>query len=427
MRRSTPRAVLLAGVLLATSCGGPSVTRAVTMSASLSGHGPITFVTGADTSGYLRPLVSKWNARHPGEKVTLIQLPADADDQHAQMVANLQARNGLYDVLNLDVIWTPEFASQGWVVPLNQKLFPLAQFLTPAVDTAEWDGRLWAVPYTSNAGLLYYRTDILAKARAQPPRTWAQLAHLASTVAPRYHMYGYSGQYLLYEGLTVNFAEAVQSAGGAILSGDGKRVTLDSPPARTGLGFLVHGFRQGWIPKAALGWDENSTSAAFEGGRLLFMRNWPLAYGLASRASRANVVVGKFGVVPLPGPAGPGSSALGGGDLAISAFSRHQRTALAFIQFLTSLATQRQILVSGSLPPVWTRLYGDPALIKRFPYLPVLKRAILSAEPRPKSTSYNQLSLAIASSVYQALTLRKPVNQTITSLSAQLNNISRNG
>ncbi len=388
MRRSTPRAVLLAGVLLATSCGGPSVTRAVTMSASLSGHGPITFVTGADTSGYLRPLVSKWNARHPGEKVTLIQLPADADDQHAQMVANLQARNGLYDVLNLDVIWTPEFASQGWVVPLNQKLFPLAQFLTPAVDTAEWDGRLWAVPYTSNAGLLYYRTDILAKARAQPPRTWAQLAHLASTVAPRYHMYGYSGQYLLYEGLTVNFAEAIQSAGGAILSADGKRVDLDSRQA---------------------------------------LRNWPLAYGLASRASRANVVVGKFGVVPLPGPAGPGSSALVGGDLAISAFSRHQRTALAFIQFLTSLATQRQILVSGSLPPVWTRLYGDPALIKRFPYLPVLKRAILSAEPRPKSTSYNQLSLAIASSVYQALTLRKPVNQTITSLSAQLNNISRNG
>ncbi|MGE5292938.1 MAG: ABC transporter substrate-binding protein [Micromonosporaceae bacterium] len=382
---------------------------------------------GADTSGYLRPLVNKWNASHPGEKVTPIQLPADADDQHAQMVANLQARSGLYDVLNLDVIWTPEFASQGWIVPLNRSLFPLSQFLTPAVDTAEWDGRLWAVPYTSNAGLLYYRTDTLARAGARPPRTWAQLAHLASTIAPRYHMYGYSGQYLLYEGLTVNFAEAVQSAGGAILSRDGRRVALGSPQARAGLGFLVRGFRQGWIPKAALGWDENSTSAAFEAGKLLFMRNWPLAYGLASRAGRGNVVVGKFGVVPLPGPAGPGSSSLGGGDLAISAFSRHQRTALAFIQFLTSLSTQRQILVSGSLPPVWTRLYADPALIKSFPYLPVLKRAILSAEPRPKSTSYNQLSLAIASSVYQALTLRKPVNQTITNLSAQLNNIIRDG
>ena len=427
MRRSRTRAALLAVVLITAGCGGPTVTRGFVVSASLNGRGPITFVMGADTSGYLRPLVNKWNASHPGEKVTPIQLPADADDQHAQMVANLQARSSLYDVLNLDVIWTPEFASQGWIVPLNPSLFPLRQFLTPAVDTAEWDGRLWAVPYTSNAGLLYYRTDILARAGARPPRTWAQLAHLASTIAPRYHMNGYSGQYLLYEGLTVNFAEAVQSAGGAILSGDGKRVALDSPQARAGLGFLVQGFRQGWIPKAALGWDENSTSAAFEAGNLLFMRNWPLAYGLASRASRTNVVVGKFGVVPLPGPAGPGSSSLGGGDLAISAFSRHQRTALAFIQFLTSLATQRQILISGSLPPVWTRLYADPALIKRFPYLPVLKRAILSAEPRPKSTSYNQLSLAIASSVYQALTLRKPVNQTIINLSAQLNNIIRSG
>ena len=295
------------------------------------------------------------------------------------------------------------------------------------MDTAEWDGRLWAAPYTSNAGLLYYRTDILARAGAAPPQTWAQLAGLAKTIAPAYHMYGYSGQYLLYEGLTVNFAEAVQSAGGAILSGEGKHVMLDSPLARAGLNFLVQGFREGWIPWAALGWDENKASAAFEAGKLLFMRNWPLAYGLASRPGKENRVIGRFGVVPLPGPAGRGSSSLGGGDLAISAFSRHQRTALRFIQYLTSLGNERQVLIRGSLPPVWTQLYGDPALIKLFPYLPVLRQAILSAKPRPKSANYNQLSLAISSSVYQALTQRKTVNETITNLSAQLNNIIKAG
>jgi len=431
MRRSrtwaTQLACALAVTLAGTACGGASVTRAPGTSAALNGEGPITLVTGRDTSGYLRPLLGRWNARHPAQRVTLVQLPADADDQHAQMVANLQARSGLYDVLNLDVIWTPEFASAGWIVPLNPKLFPLSQFLRPAVDTASWDGRLWAVPYTSNAGLLYYRKDILARAGAAPPRTWAQLADLASTVAPRYHLYGYAGQYKLYEGLTVNFAEAVQSAGGTVLSSDGKRVTLGSPQAREGLSFLVRGFRAGWIPKAALSWDENRASAAFESGRLLFMRNWPLAYGLASRPGPGNEVVGKFGVAPLPGPRGSGSSSLGGGDLAISAFSRHQRTALRFIQYLTSLASERQILIQGSLPPVWTRLYADPLLIKRFPYLPVLRRAIGSAEPRPKSTDYNQLSLAISSSVYQALTLRKSVSGTISNLSAQLDNIVRQG
>jgi len=421
-------AALLAGALMTTACGGPGVTQPLaTSSSALSGRGPITFVTGEDTSGYLRPLLNSWNSAHPAEKVTLVQLPADADDQHAQMVANLQARSGLYDVLNMDVIWTPEFASAGWIVPLNPGLFPLRRFLPPAVDTAEWDGRLWAAPYTSNAGLLYYRTDILARAGAAPPQTWAQLAGLAKTIAPAYHMYGYSGQYLLYEGLTVNFAEAVQSAGGAILSGEGKHVVLDSPLARAGLNFLVQGFREGWIPWAALGWDENKASAAFEAGKLLFMRNWPLAYGLASRPGKENRVIGRFGVVPLPGPAGRGSSSLGGGDLAISAFSRHQRTALRFIQYLTSLGNERQVLIRGSLPPVWTQLYGDPALIKLFPYLPVLRQAILSAKPRPKSANYNQLSLAISSSVYQALTQRKTVNETITNLSAQLNNIIKAG
>ena len=428
MRRSTIGVALLAGALVTTSCGGPGGTQALTASsAALSGQGPITFVTGKDTSGYLGPLLAAWNRAHPAENVTLHELPADTDDQHAQMVANLQARSGLYDVLNMDVIWTPEFASAGWIVPLNPGLFPLRQFLRPAVDTAEWDGRLWAAPYTSNAGLLYYRADILARAGVVPPRTWTQLAGLARTVAPKYHMYGYSGQYLVYEGLTVNFAEAVQSAGGAILAADGKRVTLDSPQARAGLNFLVQGFRAGWIPQAALGWDENKASAAFEAGKLLFMRNWPLAYGLASRPGAGNKVVGRFGVAALPGPAGRGSSSLGGGDLAISAFSRHQRTALRFIQYLTSLGSQRQVLVRGSLPPVWTQLYGDPALVKLFPYLPVLRQAILSAKPRPKSADYNQLSLAISSSVYQALTLRKSVSETITNLSAQLNNIVKAG
>jgi multiple sugar transport system substrate-binding protein len=426
MRRSGTRAALLAGALVA-ACAGPGATHGLSTSAALNGQGPITFVTGADTSGYLRPLLGTWNTRHPGERVTLVQLPADADDQHAQMVANLQARSGLYDVLNLDVIWIPEFASAGWIVPLNPKLFPLGQFLRPALETAMWDGRLWAAPYTSNAGLLYYRKDILTAAGVGPPRTWARLASLASTIAPRHHMYGYAGQYKLYEGLTVNFAEAVQSAGGAILSSDGKQVILNSAQARDGLGFLVRGFAAGWIPKAALSWDENKASAAFESGKLLFMRNWPLAYGLASRPGPGNRVVGKLGVAPLPGPSGPGSSSLGGGDLAISAFSRHQRTALRFIQYLTSLASERQILVTGSLPPVWSRLYADPALVKRFPYLPVLRRAIASAKPRPKSTDYNQLSLAISSSVYQALTRRTAVAPAISNLSAQLSNIIRKG
>lgn len=290
-----------------------------------------------------------------------------------------------------------------------------------------YQGRLWAVPFTSNAELLYYRTDILRKAGARPPRTWAQLAALAKTVAPRYGLWGYAGQFLAYEGLTVNFAEAVQSAGGSILSPDGTRVTLDSPQARDGLAFLVGGFREGWIPQAALGYDEQASQDAFEQGRLLFLNNWPYVYGLASTPGPGNMVAGKFGVEALPGPDGPGSSSLGGANLAISAFSRHQRTALAFIRFLTGLPVERQVLIKGSLPPVWTELYQEPSLIRQFPYLPVLERSILSARPRPEVPEYNQLSLAISSSVHRALMQQASVGATIAGLSSELNQIVRSG
>lgn len=404
-----------AGCAAAAPAAGPTGTTV----RSVSGRGPITFATGKLGSGYLPSLVADWNAGHPRQRVTVIYLPADADEQHAQLVENLQARSDVYDVMNLDVIWTAEFASNGWISPVSPKLAPLSQFLRPAVATATYDGKLWAVPFTSNAGLLYYRKDLVAT----PPRTWAQLARDAETIAPAHHMAGYGGQFAAYEGLTVNFTEAVQSAGGSILSRSGSRAELTSPQARRALSFLVSGFRQGWIPRAALGWDEEASRRAFEAGRLLFLRNWPYVYADAAAPGPGNEVAGKFGVTTLPGPAGPGSSSLGGGNLAVSAFSQHPATALAFIRFLTSLPSERRVLIDTSLPPVWTRLYSEPALVRRFPYLPVLKRAILAARLRPEIASYNQLSLAISSAVHRALAQQVPVAQTLTSLNSQLNQI----
>lgn len=423
-------AAAAAAALAAAGCGliGASPAAAPGRPPSLSGIGPITFAVGQlDTTTYLPGVIRGWNRTHPGQRVSVIRLPNDADDQLSQLAANLQSRSDAYDVMSLDVIWTAQFASSGWIVPLNGSQFPLAQFLRPAVESASYAGRLWAVPFTSNAELLYYRSDILSAAGAAPPRTWAQLASLARTLGPRYGVSGYGGQFLAYEGLTVNFTEAVQSAGGSILSPDGTRVTISSPQARQALAFLVSGFREGWIPAAALSWDEQASQDAFEQGSLLFLNNWPYVYGQAAAPGPGNVVAGRYRAEALPGPDGPGSSSLGGENLAISAFSRHQRTALAFIRYLTSLPVERQILIDSSLPPAWTQLYSDPALVRRFPYLPVLKQAILTARPRPAVPDYNQLSLAISGSVHQALMQRASVSATITSLSGELNQIIRPG
>jgi len=420
-------AIVAAGLLFVTGCSSAG-TSPRGPAPLTNGIGPITFAIGKDDSGWLQGVITGWNERYPNQKVTLLLLPEASNDQLAQLVANLQAKSDLYDVIAMDVIWTAEFASNGWIIPLPESKFPeLSQFLKPAVDTAMYQGRLYAVPDYSNADLLYYRKDILARAGKQPPTTWAQLQQLAETVAPKYGLYGYAGTFAPYEGLTVNFAAAVQSAGGSILSADGTKVTVDSPQALKGLNFLVNGFRQGWIPKVALTYEEESAQAAFEAGKFLFLDNWPDVYAALSVPGPANKVYGKFGVVALPGPNGMGSGSLGGANLAISAYSQHQRTALNFIKYMTDLSNERQMLETGSFPPVWTQLYTNPSLIRSYSYLHVLEQAINSAQPRPAITNYDQASLAISSAVYQALTHQKQPRQALAEMASQLAQIIRDG
>jgi multiple sugar transport system substrate-binding protein len=427
MRRAMPGiAAVAAGLLLTAGCTSGGTSSGEPAPAT-NGIGPITLAIGQDNPGWLQGVITGWNKQNPRQKVTLLLLPEASNDQLAQLVANLQAKSDEYDVIDMDVIWTAEFASNGWIIPLPESQFPLGSFLKPAVDTAMYQGRLYAVPDYSNADLLYYRKDILAKAGVQPPKTWGQLQHLAETVAPEYGIDGYAGTFAPYEGLTVNFAEAVQSAGGSILSPEGTKVTVDSAQALQGLEFLVNGFQQGWIPRVTLTYEEESAQHAFEAGKFLFLDNWPDVYGALSVPGPDNRVYGKFGVAALPGPDGTGSSSLGGANLAISAYSQHQRTALNFIKYMTDLANEKQMLEQGSFPPVWKQLYTNKSLIRNYPYLPVLEQAINSAQPRPAITNYDQASLAISSTVYETLTDQKKPQQALAEMAGQLTQIIRDG
>ncbi|MFF8396335.1 ABC transporter substrate-binding protein [Streptomyces sp. NPDC016172] len=388
------------------------------------GRGPLTLATAGDLTGYLGPLLEGWNRTHPGEKVTLVELPDSADETQAQMATDLRdGDRSRFDVLNIDVNWTPEFAAAGWIRPLPRDRFPLKTFLQPVVDTATYDGQLYAVPYVTNAGLLLYRKDVLAEEGVEPPRTWAELERYAKTIAPKHGLDGYAGQFLPYEGLTVNAAEAVYSAGGSILGDEGERVTVDSAAAREGIGFLARGVREGWIPREALTYKEEESKQAFQDGRLLFLRNWPYAYVGAS--APGSKVAGKVGAVPLPGPDGPGTSVLGGSNLAVSAHARHPDSAARLIAYLTSERVQRQVLTRGALPPVRADLYEDPALIRRFPYLPTLRTSVLAAEPRPKSPRYDQVSLVVQAVVHDAMAGQQTPAAAVRRLARELALISR--
>nr|WP_246193366.1 ABC transporter substrate-binding protein [Kitasatospora atroaurantiaca] len=385
-----------------------------------SGTGPVTLVTGRDRAGYLQGLLDTWNAAHPQERATLVELPDAADEVRAQLAEGLSRGSDRFDVVNLDVVWTAEFAQRGWIAPLDEAQLPADRLLPAAVGTGRWDGRLYAVPFTTNVGLLYYRSDVLEQEGERPPQTWADLERLARTVAPRHGLEGYAGQLLPYEGLTVNVAEAVASAGGRFLDGNGQ-VAVDGPQARAGLDFLAGGLRDGWIPREALGFREEESREAFQDGRLLFLRSWPYVYPQA--AGPGSKVAGKFGVVPLPGPQGAGAAVLGGSDLAVGSASRHQRTARELIRYLTGREVQRRVLTEGGLPPVWTDLYTDPELVGRYPYLPVLRRGLETAVQRPSVPGYQQLSLAIGAASYDALLGRTTADAAVSRMAADLKEI----
>jgi multiple sugar transport system substrate-binding protein len=386
-----------------------------------AGRGPLTLATAGDLTDYLGPLLQGWNRAHPAEKVTLVELPDSADETRSQMITDLRSDNSRFDILNIDVTWTAEFAAAGWIMPLPRARFPLKTFLPPVVDTATFDGRLYAVPYVTNAGLLYYRKDILDKEGVEPPRTWEELARQARTIAPEYGLEGYAGQFLPYEGLTANVTEAILSAGGSYLGDEGSKVTVGHGVEQA-LAFLARGVREGWIPREALDFKEEESRKAFEDGRLLFLRNWPYVYALAN--GKDSKVAGKFGAVPLPGPDGPGTSVLGGSNLAISTRSAHPKSAADLIAYLTSEPVQRKVLTEGALPPVRADLYSDARLVRDHPYLPTLRKSIMTAEPRPKSPRYDQVSLVVQAVAQDVMAGRETPAQGVARMRRELKAIA---
>lgn len=385
-------------------------------------RGPITVATGKDLTQTVQKLVGEWNGAHPKEKARLVELPEDGDQARQQLVQNMRIESDAYDVVRLDAVWTAEFAARRWIRPLPDGLVDTASFVPAALETGKYRGRLYAAPWLTGTGVLYYREDLLAAAGvARPPQTWDELR--AACAAVRKTPEGedvdcYAGQYGKYEGLTVNYSEAVQSAGGAVFDPSG-RPQVATPQAKAGLRFLVDGFKDGTIPDKAITFKEEEGRRAFQEGDLVFHRNWAYVYALAS-AKDGSKVAGDFGVAPIPGQGGLGSGTLGGNNLAVSAFSKHQATARDFIAYIVSPPVQRKYGQAQSFPLSLSALYADPAMVKQYPYLPTLRKGMDKARPRPVVVRYSEVSAAVQEHVTAAITGKKTVDQASADLQKAL-------
>jgi multiple sugar transport system substrate-binding protein len=377
-----------------------------------TGTGPITFVESHDITagGQVAKMVDRWNElAGPREQVTFVQLPGSTDAHRAQLTARAQDLERVrdspdcYDVIGLDNVWTAEFAAAGHVVPLKPEEFGVDGMVPQAVAAARspGDGRLWAVPWRSDAGLLYYRKDVLDEAGVSPPTTWAELRRQAVEIAAPRGLEGYVGQFRRYEGLIVNMAEVIWAHGGDL-------ERPDDPRTKAGVQALADGIDQGWIPRAALDFDENKSLDEFKAGRALFMRNWPYAGPVLD--AEGSAVTGRWGRVTLPG-----SSALGGWNLAVSRCSANQKTAREFIKFVTGDDNQRLMFQRAGFAPTSRALYDEPGLIA-----PELRESLLHARIRPLSAYYDELTSVMQENLHHALDNPKAVGKSLDDLAGDL-------
>jgi multiple sugar transport system substrate-binding protein len=433
--------VMCAAVALSLSaCGGDDGggTAGGAGAAALDGRGPITFVTGKDRSGHLQKQVDGWNAEHPKEQVRVIELPDEPNDQRQQMIQNATTKSDAYSVLNLDVVWTAEFAANRWLTELpmapssggsggsspqarNAKI-DLSKMLPATITTGQYRDPHNPHPTTTDAGMLYYRKDLLDKAGiSAPPKTYGEMWDACEKVGKLPEAKDidcFFTEVNKTESMTISAVEAIGSAGGSIIGADGKP-TLNTPQAKQGVEFLVNAKKE-HMPKEAVTLDTEGVRRYFQSGKLVFQRQWPYQYALANSEDGSSKVAGKFAVAPLPGPNGPGVANLGGHNLAISAFAKNKATSLDFIRYLTGEQSQRGNLLATSQAPTVAALYDDPEMVKKFPYLPVLKQAIANAKPRPVAVKYGDVTAAIQGEMYDAVTGKKPVDQALSDLQAKL-------
>ena len=263
-----------------------------------------------DEGVLLRRQLERFMTRNPGVRVELRQTPDDATQRHQLYVQWLVARAGDPDVLQLDVVWTPEFAAAGWLLPLDRFAPDTGAYFDAVVGADRWRDTLFALPWFVDVGLLYRRTDLVPDA----PRRLEALPGIAAAAvaaegAPEY---GWVWQGARYEGLVTVYLEILTAFGGRILDDSG-RVVVDQPAAVRALTFLRDAIASPRVsPREVLTWHEEESRFAFQNGQAVFMRNWPYAAALLADSSQSRVA-GQVGVSPMPAAAGGRSAAALGG------------------------------------------------------------------------------------------------------------------
>ena len=365
--------------------------------------------------------------RETGIEVKLLPGPETATDQLALWRKLLENDSGTPDVYEIDVIWPGTLAE--YFLDLKPYLAHEASAHFPALVTNDTvNGRLVAMPYHADAGLLFYRTDLLRRYGYQsPPRTWDELEKMAARIQAgerkkgKKDFWGYVWEGAPSEALTCNALEWQASEGGGRIIEEDRLISVNNPQATRAWQRAAR-WTGSISPPGVIAYKEWDALNLWRSGNAAFMRNWTAAYLLSGAEESA--VKNNFGVsLPPNGQAGA-ASVLGGASLGISRHSGHPQQAMALVRFLCRRDVQLERARITAQAPTLPELYDDPEVLKTSPYFSLLKQGLLSgAIARPSSVTgrqYGRVSEEYFKAVHSVLTGRRTAPSAAADLEGAL-------
>jgi multiple sugar transport system substrate-binding protein len=342
---------------------------------------------------------AQFSSRHPHISIVRELAPHSSTAYHDLLTQKLKNQDATVDLFFMDVVWVPEFASAGWVLPLDDLFEPEEQraFLPAAVETGRYGGHIYGVPSRIDSGMLFYRADLLAKYGFTPPRTWPELIDQADVIvqgerASHPALTGYSGQFKQYEGLVCSMLEFIGSAGGRLIATDLSASLLSSRANLSAVEFVRDHIIGKVAARAVLTYQEPQSVVPFIQGNAVFHRNWPYTWEVANDPRRSRVA-GKVGAAPLPGMTDHEAvTALGGWLYAVSPYSRHREEAWEFIRFISSAPLQQHFAMAAGIAPSRTAVLQDPDVLRNNPHFRAHLSTFHQATARPRSPLYPAIS-----------------------------------
>jgi len=366
-------------------------------------------------------LIEDFEAENPNIRISIIEGPNATDAISDLYTSSFLLGDSPYDLVYMDIVWVPKYAAAGWLLPLSDRVTDedLNDYLEADLEGGRYDGELYRIPFRTDAGMLYYRRDLLEKAGFEPPETFDDLMRISKALQNAGEAtWGFVWQGNQYEGLVADYVEILEGYGGFWIDPDTREIGLDQPAAIASVEFLLNTIREGVSPPGVTTYQEEETLRLFQNGSTVFLRNWPYVWPEVNRED--SPIAGKVALKAMVHAPGENSGACKGGwGFGIAKSSRHPDEAWKVVEFFSRAESQKQFVLENGYVPSRKSLFRDADILAKYSYYDELIDVVEQSVLRPPIGQYDQASDILQRYLSSALTGIQTPEQAMRAAAAE--------